>query len=287
MNLAFGMRLMMRLLSKFLLSGLLVAPVFAEESRPLPDYSARLLGSDQEVRFSDYAGSVLLINTWATWCPPCRAEMPDFEAIHQKYRARGLVVVGVNIDEGRADDAVAKFVSGLRISFPVWRDPRNRFSKRFRTLGVPESFLVDRAGQIVKHWQGPLNPNQGENLNMVQAALEATPKLSKAQRTEAIEATPKRGRRIAEQRGCLNCHSTDGSPGPGPSWSGSKGQIIRLTDGRQIRRDRAYLRRAILRPDADIVSGYREGVMAGAMPGKPLRSIEVEALVLYIQSLMK
>ncbi|MGH8548688.1 MAG: redoxin domain-containing protein [Methylococcales bacterium] len=132
-----------------------VAAARAMEPRPLPDYRTRLLGSDQEVGFAGFFGQAILIKTWATWCPPCREETPDFEAIYQRYRDQGLVVIGVNIDEGQADEAVARYVRGMGISFAIWRDPNNRFSKRFRSLGAPETFLVDRNGMIIRHWQGP------------------------------------------------------------------------------------------------------------------------------------
>ncbi|MGH8555967.1 MAG: redoxin domain-containing protein [Methylococcales bacterium] len=259
----------------------------AMEARPLPDYRARLLGSDREVSFADFLGQAILINTWATWCPPCREEMPDFEAIHQRYRDQGLVVVGVNIDEGQADESVARYVQGMGIDFAIWRDPNNRFSKRFRSLGVPETFLVDRNGMIIRHWQGPMDPNASGNLEVIQTALGIAAVPGATGATVAPEATPKRGKRLAEQRGCLTCHSTDGSPGVGPTWKGLTVGEVMLADGRRIARDRAYLKRAIADPDCEIVAGYATGVMAGAMPGKPLSATEVEALVLFIESLSK
>lgn len=66
--------------------------------------------------------------------------MPAFETLYRQYRAQGLTVVGVNIDEGQADEAVQRYVEGSRVSFPIWRDPQNRIAKRLRVLGVPETF---------------------------------------------------------------------------------------------------------------------------------------------------
>ncbi len=261
------------------------APARATEPRPLPDFNARLLGSDGEVSIAGFSGQAILINTWTTWRPPCREEMPDFEAIHQRYQDQDLAVVGVNIDEGQADEAVASYVQGMGISFAIWRDPHNRFSKRFRSLGVPETFLADRNGMIIRHWQGPMDPNAPANLEVIQTALGIAATPGPAQETAVAEATPKRGKRLAEQRGCLTCHSTDGSPGVGPTWKGLTDGEVTLADGRRVARDRAYLRRAIVDPDSEIVAGYAKGVMAGAMPGRPLSANEVEALVVFIESL--
>ncbi|MCI0668383.1 MAG: redoxin domain-containing protein [Methylococcaceae bacterium] len=271
----------------FLLTAGFAAAVPEMEPRPLPDYRARLLGSDREVDIAGLRGQAILINTWATWCPPCREEMPDFETIHQRYRDQGLAVVGVNIDEGQADEAVANYVQGMGLSFAIWRDPQNRFSKRFRSLGVPETFLANQSGMIIRHWQGPMDPNAPGNLEVIQTALGIAVLPGAAQKTAATEASPKRGKRLAEQRGCLTCHSTDGSPGAGPTWKGLTGSEVLLADGRRITRDRAYLARAIVEPDREIVAGYAPGVMAGAMPGKPLSATEVEALVLFLESISK
>jgi cytochrome c-type biogenesis protein len=138
-----------------------------------PEYAARRLGGSEPVSLASLRGQVVLRNTWATWCSPCRKEMPAFQALHQAYRDRGLTVVGVNIDEGRSDDGVTRYVEGKGISFPIWRDPDNRFAKRFRVLRVPETFLVDRDGGIVRHWRGPMDPQAPDNLASIQAALGA------------------------------------------------------------------------------------------------------------------
>lgn len=258
-----------------------------------PDYAARPLGEIGEVALVSLKGQVVLLNTWATWCPPCREEMPGFETLYQRYRDQGLQVVGVNIDEGQADEKVQRYVEGSGISFPIWRDPLNRFAKRFRVLGVPETFLISREGVIVHHWRGPMDPNAPENLVAIEQALKltamgaatASTALEGAAPAVEAEVTPARGRRLAEQRGCLNCHSTDGAHGVGPSWKGLAGSQAKLADGRSVTRDRDYLTRAILEPDAEIVAGYSPGVMGGAMPGRRLNEVEVAGLVRYLESL--
>lgn len=270
-----------------LLALALALPAGADE-RAAPEYSARRLGSTDQVSLASLHGQVVLLNTWATWCSPCRKEMPAFEALYRDYRDRSLEIVGVNIDEGQADEQVARYVEAKGIGFPIWRDPENRFAKRFRVLGVPETFLVNREGMIVRHWQGPIDPHAPENLKSIQAALAAPAPAGGSEVPAGVTApddqpSARRGRRLAEQRGCLTCHSTDGAKGVGPSWKG--GTEVELADGRKVPRDRDYLARAIAEPDAEIAAGYAEGVMAGAMPGRKLTEPEVEALVLYLLSL--
>jgi len=256
----------------------------ADEGRAAPDYGARLLGGEEEATLASLRGKAVLLNAWATWCAPCRVEMPDFEAFYQRYRDRGLEIVGVNIDEGEADQKVERFVEKMGVTFSIWRDPRNRFAKRFRVLGVPATLLIDRSGFIIHRWEGPMNPGAAENLALIEQAL-GPAKSSGSEPGSDTNAALQRGRRIAEQRGCLTCHTTDGAPNVGPSWKGLLGAPVTLDNGNRFPRDSAYLKRAIIEPDVEIVAGYSKGVMSGAMPGRPLSATEVEALVRYLESL--
>lgn len=233
-------------------------------------------------------GRVVLLNTWATWCIPCLRELPAFEALYRDHGPEGLEVVGVNIDEGQSDEPVARYLEGKSITFPVWRDPDNRFAKRFRVLGVPETFLVSREGVVGVIGGGAMDPQAPENLAVIQAALAAPstergPEGSSSGVSSEGQPSEGRGRRLAGQRGCLTCHSTDGSRGQGPSLKAG-GETV-LDDGRTVVRDREYLTRAITDPDREIVAGYARGVMAGAMTGRPLTGPEVEAPVLYVLSI--
>jgi cytochrome c-type biogenesis protein len=262
-------------------------PACAADPKPVaPDYEARRLGSEEKVSLGSLRGQVVLLNVWATWCGPCREEMPDFERLYGRYRDRGLRIIGVNIDEGQGDSSVEQVVRGLGVSFDIWRDPEDRFQKRFRTLGVPETLLLDRNGETVRHWRGRMDPNAAENLESIHKALGLP--AADAQQTGAPDSTTdpvQAGRRLADQRDCLRCHSLDGTPLEGPSFKGVAGTKVRLADGRTVVRDGAYLARAISDPDAEIVAGFRPGLMTGAMPGRTLTSSEVDALVAFIASL--
>lgn len=292
------------------ITGLAFTPamVLHAEETPAPEYTARVLGTKDEVTLASLRGQVVLLNTWATWCVPCRQEMPEFEAFYQRYRAKGVTVVGVSIDEGQSDAAVQKFVKALGVSFPIWRDPQNRFAKRFKVLGVPETLLIDREGLIAHHWRGAIDPGAPEQLKIIEPVIAAKAKAAQAPSGKSSAPAPvataaapaattttattaeassnaKRGRRLVEQRGCLNCHSIDGSPSVGPTWKGMLGSQAKLSDGREVARDKDYLARAIREPDAELVTGYSKGVMAGAMPGKPLTDADIDSLVLYLSSL--
>jgi cytochrome c-type biogenesis protein len=140
---------------------------------PAPDLSARTLGSDQEVALTDLAGDVVLLNVWATWCDPCLEEMPFLESLHRDHREAGLQVLGINIDGGN-DAAVTGYVDRLGVTFPNLRDPAGEVQRRFQTRGVPESFLIDRQGDLVHRWYGPLDTDPTATEELVLAALADT-----------------------------------------------------------------------------------------------------------------
>ena len=103
-----------------------------------------------EVSLSDYRGNVVMINFWATWCPPCRAEIPDFEAAYQARQGEGFVVLGINVDEPR--EAVAPFAEAIGMSYPVLLDRGGQVMKMYRAPGLPISLFIDRDGVIqVRH----------------------------------------------------------------------------------------------------------------------------------------
>lgn len=93
------------------------------------------------------------------------------------------------------------------------------------------------------------------------------------------------GEALVAQRGCLSCHSTDGSPGTGPTWKGLAARSVRLADGRTVTADAGYLRRSILDPDADTVAGFPAGLMASTIRPGSISEAEADAIVAYLQSL--
>jgi len=113
------------------------------------DFALENLAGD-EVSLSDYRGSVVLINFWATWCPPCRAEIPDLEAAYRTWRGNGLVVLGLSTDESR--EQVQAFVDEFGMTYPILLDSEAKIMETYRARGLPLSVLVDRDGVIqVRH----------------------------------------------------------------------------------------------------------------------------------------
>lgn len=101
-----------------------------------------------------YRGKVVFLNLWATWCPPCREEMPSMEKLHQKFAADGLVLLAVSEDEGPSQ-GVEAFTRSLGLTFPILLDPEGKLPGRYGVTGYPETFLIDRSGRIVQHIVGP------------------------------------------------------------------------------------------------------------------------------------
>lgn len=118
------------------------APV---EGSPAPEFSLQNLDGET-VALADYRGEVVLLNFWATWCGPCRLEMPVLQDYHSRFSGQGLTVLGVNFDEPRED--VAAFQRELNLTFPLLLDPGGAVQDLYRIRGYPSTFVVDRDGMI-------------------------------------------------------------------------------------------------------------------------------------------
>lgn len=152
-----------------LLVGLLAFFAFPGESQetrpqslssvPIPvDYPVPALRLEQlqggKAALADYAGQVVLVNFWATWCPPCKAEMPTLQAFYEAHRAKGFTLVAVNAGDPAAE--VQAFVEKNGLTFPVWLDPDAAGMRAFRTMGLPSSYVIDRSGQVRLAWSGEI-----------------------------------------------------------------------------------------------------------------------------------
>jgi peroxiredoxin len=96
--------------------------------------------------FSELRGKVVLVNFWATWCPPCRKEMPDLETLYERFASKGLVVLGISDEEAAK---VEPFIRERKVSFPVLLDPGRKVNEMFVVDGIPKSFVYDRGGKLV------------------------------------------------------------------------------------------------------------------------------------------
>lgn len=105
---------------------------------------------------ADYKGQVILVNLWATWCPPCKEEMPAFEAYFNKHKDDGFVIIAINDGDPAPD--VIQFVEEYGLTFPIWLDPTYTATEEaFKTLNLPSSFVIDRNGKIRLQWVGGIN----------------------------------------------------------------------------------------------------------------------------------
>lgn len=105
---------------------------------------------------ADYRGQVVLVNVWATWCPPCQAEMPLLQSYYEKHRQRGFAVVG--IEDGEPDDDVRAFVTRYGLTFPIWLDPTHKAGdSAFKTINLPSSYVVSRDGVVRLAWYGAIS----------------------------------------------------------------------------------------------------------------------------------
>jgi cytochrome c biogenesis protein CcmG, thiol:disulfide interchange protein DsbE len=121
-----------------------------------PDVAARRATDDTPVRLADLRGEVVLLNLWATWCKPCRAEIPALEQLHQEFRTRGLAVVGASLDADVGREQVADFAQRLGATYAIWMDADDAMAGAFQPLGLPTTFVIDRGGVIRWRHTGPV-----------------------------------------------------------------------------------------------------------------------------------
>lgn len=144
-----------------------------------PDFAARTL-EGEDIRFAALGGEVVLLNVWATWCPPCREEMPSMQRLYEELGPEGLRIVAVSVDapfgvlggSGQRGGDVAAFAEEYGLTFDIWHDPSGRIQQTYRVTGLPESFLIDRNGQIVKKDIGGVMWDTDARMDLVRRLLE-------------------------------------------------------------------------------------------------------------------
>ena len=111
--------------------------------------------SDHQVSLNQFRGQVVVLNFWATWCPPCMQELPSMMDMQNQLRSRGVVVLGVSIDVD--DDAYHRFLKQRGVNFVTVRDPEQKVAGMYGTSGWPESYIIDRQGVLRRKVVGPIN----------------------------------------------------------------------------------------------------------------------------------
>ena len=113
--------------------------------------------SDRQLSLNEFRGQIVILNFWATWCPPCVEELPSMIDMQNRMRAKGIVVVGVSIDVD--DDAYHRFIKQRNVNFVTVRDPEQKVAAMYGTTGWPESYVIDRTGVVRRKFVGPVNWN--------------------------------------------------------------------------------------------------------------------------------
>ena len=120
---------------------------------PAPDFTLTALDGSQ-ISLSDLKGQVVLVNIWATWCPPCRAEMPTIQTVYEQYRDQGFIVLAIDQDEDLR--TVAGFMNENKLTFPALLDIGNRVGRTYQATSLPSSFFIDKRGVIRTVYRGPM-----------------------------------------------------------------------------------------------------------------------------------
>jgi cytochrome c biogenesis protein CcmG, thiol:disulfide interchange protein DsbE len=142
-----------------------------EINHPAPNFRAIDLATRDSASLEDYRGSVTLVNIWATWCLPCRDEMPSMQTLYDSLATRGFKIAAISIDEGSPEEVTA-FAEKFGLTFDILHDRSGQVERLYQTTGVPESFLLDRRGILVKRVIGAHDWSSPANIGAVERLLE-------------------------------------------------------------------------------------------------------------------
>jgi len=146
-----------------------------------PDFNLPDL-NDKDIRLSDFRGKVVFLNFWATWCKPCREEMPSMEILYKNFEKDGLVILAISIDRVTTKKDIPPFVKALNLTFPILVDSWGQTDKRYKLMGVPETYIIDRQGILREKVIGPRDWTILDNLQVVTQLLKTA--------TKSVQAAP-------------------------------------------------------------------------------------------------
>ena len=137
-----------------------------------PDFTARTLDANPRTKtLADYKGEVVLLNIWATWCGPCRVEMPSIEALHRSLGPKGLRIVAVSVDDPGTEGAIREFAKEYGLTFEILHDASGKIRQAYQTTGVPETFVIGRDGLIRRKVIAADNWNSADNRKLLAGLL--------------------------------------------------------------------------------------------------------------------
>jgi peroxiredoxin len=141
------------------------AEIGTEVGMQAPDFTLENMNGEQ-VSLSDYQGQKVFLNFWASWCPPCRKEMPDMQKLHEKYGSEELVILAVNVGEGKS--TAANFMMQNGLSFPVLLDNSKDTARNYLVRGIPSSYFLDQDGIIKEKVVGAVSYQKMLELNGIE-----------------------------------------------------------------------------------------------------------------------
>jgi len=134
-----------------------------------PDFSLRNLKGNYQ-SLDSFSGQVVVLNFWATWCVPCRVEMPSFEKLYRRYRSEGVTVLAVTLDKN-SEQNIKSFIEEYELSFPVLLDEEGKVERLYPSMTIPFTYVIDRDGRIVARVDGAKNWESNETFEAIEYLL--------------------------------------------------------------------------------------------------------------------
>ncbi|MBN8780040.1 MULTISPECIES: TlpA disulfide reductase family protein [unclassified Thiobacillus] len=148
----------------------------ARVASPAPELKAHdLTGASKTL--TDYRGKVVVLNFWATWCPPCQREMPSLERLRMQMKGRPLEIVAVSSAE--TPEEVNAYLAKMKLGFPILLDTDSSNTRRWKVFALPTTFVLDTEGQVRHVLTGPTEWDQGEALAVVESVMSSSPPLAR------------------------------------------------------------------------------------------------------------
>lgn len=135
-----------------------------------PDFSLQDLNG-KRFSLNQFKGKVIFINFWATWCGPCKEEMPSMEVLHQQFKGKNFVLLAVSVDYG-GQQLVKEFINKYQYTFPVLIDPKCKTFDLFKIKGIPATFLIDKKGRMVGKATGPRDWKSPEVASLINLLIQ-------------------------------------------------------------------------------------------------------------------
>ncbi len=136
-----------------------------------PEFVVNQLDEEGTASLSDYKGNVVMLNIWATWCAPCRAEMPSMQKLHEEFAPKGLKIVAVSIDDENSVSSIRSFIKDYGLSFTVLHNPSGDIQRTYQTTGVPETIIIGKDGKIRTKVSGAVDWHSDANRKLIESLI--------------------------------------------------------------------------------------------------------------------